>query len=58
MENITSNTIISWHGNGRDYTYYGEHLVIYVIIKSLCFTSETDIFYIDYIPIKRKKTIG
>lgn len=36
-----------------NYTYHGEHLVMFVIVEALCCTSETSIiFHINYIPIK------
>lgn len=39
-----------------NYTYCGEHLVIYIIVKSLCYTPETNTLYINYVSVKKKKT--
>lgn len=36
-----------------NYTYQGEHCIMYEIAKLLCYTPETDItLYINYTPIK------
>ena len=35
----------------------GDHFIIYIIIKSLCCTPETDtVLYVNYSSIKKKKT--
>ena len=36
-----------------DYTYPGEHWVIYIIAESICCTPVTNIMYVNYTSIKK-----
>lgn len=54
IENITSN-IISWYSTGVTTLNHGGHLIIHIIVESLCCASEANTVYQLYFNTKRKK---
>lgn len=49
-----NNIVIALYGNSWLLSYQGDHFVMYINIKSLCCTSETNtILYVNYTLIKK-----
>lgn len=45
------------HVSDGNYAYYGEDLVMYIIVKSLGYIPGTITLYVNYISIRKKKCI-
>lgn len=42
LGNIVNNIVITLYGDRYNYIYNGEYFVMHIIVRSLCFTSETN----------------
>ena len=54
MGNIGSDIVITLYGDRSNYTYPGDHFIMYINVESLCYTPETNITpYVSNISIKK-----
>lgn len=59
LQNLIFSTLINIELEDGNYTYPGEHLVMCIIVQSLCCIPEVNIIlYVNYISIKNMRVVN